>query len=68
MHWVSTTVIARALASFLQHVGLIKAELLDTGHAEEGVFRTKFRALIERYMKLTSRSFFGFGKPPVIVG
>ncbi|KAI5804625.1 hypothetical protein DFH27DRAFT_383934 [Peziza echinospora] len=56
--------IARALASFLQHVGLLKLEHIDKDPDQDKLFRESFKTLLERYMKVTSRSFFGFGTAP----
>lgn len=56
-------VISRALTSFLQHVGIIKAEFLDKNEDEDTLFQEKFRQLLERYMKLTSKGMFTKATP-----
>ncbi|CCX12339.1 Similar to hypothetical protein SNOG_14395 [Phaeosphaeria nodorum SN15]; acc. no. XP_001804583 [Pyronema omphalodes CBS 100304] len=55
--------ISRALTSFLQHVGIIKAEFLDKNEDEDTLFQEKFRQLLERYMKLTSKGMFTKATP-----
>lgn len=55
----SPTVISRALASFLQYVGLIKEEYLDKDDTKEELFRTKFEELLKRYCELTEKPWFG---------
>lgn len=44
-------VISRALASFLQHVGILKPEFYQAG---EKVFDEKFKELLARYSQLTN--------------
>lgn len=52
-------VIARAVASFLQYVGLIKEEFLDKDEKKEVLFKAKFHELLNRYGELTKKPWWG---------
>lgn len=52
---IFTIVLARALASFLQHVGVIKPEYLDAEDKGK-IFQSKFYELLKRYSNLTAKA------------
>lgn len=52
-------VISRALASFIQYVGLIKAEFFDKDENNDTVFQAKFKELLQQYASITKWSYIG---------
>ncbi|RPB07002.1 hypothetical protein P167DRAFT_540447 [Morchella conica CCBAS932] len=55
--------ISRALASFIQYVGLIKAEFFDKDENNDTVFQAKFKELLQQYASITKWSYIGTKKP-----
>lgn len=56
---IFSIVISRALASFMQYVGLIKEEFMDKDGKKEDLFKAKFHLLLARYRDLTRKPLFG---------